>query len=76
MHSKNHFISVTIYFEKILIIIFEENIFISPLKFFFSLALIFNHASDGNSPCIGQLLSNAMTEYTRVEKIKRQGCDT
>ena len=39
----------------------------------FSIAFIFNHASDGNSPYIGQLKSNVMTEDTRAE---RQGCHT
>ena len=35
-----------------------------------SLAFIFNHVSDGNSPCIGQLLNNAMTVYTQIGKKK------
>ena len=42
----------------------------------FSLAFIFNHASDGNSPCIGQLLSNAMTVYMQIEKTKTQRSHT
>ena len=40
----------------------------------FSLAFIFNHAPDENSACIGQFLRNAMTVYTQIERIKRQGC--
>ena len=50
----------------------------------FSLAFIFNHASEGNShasegnsPCIGQLLSNAMTASVYADrKDKRQGSHT
>ena len=42
----------------------------------FSLSFIFNHASDGNSPYMGQLFSNAITVYRQIEKTKRQGCHT
>ena len=58
--SKNMSISVTIYSEKFWIVIFED--FFENTLFhlynFFSLAFIFNYASDGNSPCIGQLLKS------------------
>ena len=68
-HFKNILISITIYLDIFSIhIIFKhfdrKYIFFSPLKMF---------SSDRNSPCIGQLLSNAMTVYTLIEKRWRQG---
>ena len=73
--SKNISITGTIYSEKFLFVIFEkmfENTFFHLYNFFFYLVFIFKHASVGNSPCIGQLLSNAMAVYTQIEKTKRQ----
>ena len=45
-----------------------RRLLLKNIFFTFKKAFIFNHASDGNPPCIGQLFINAMTEYTKIEK--------